>query len=656
MSGALCSFDVFDTALTRTVCDPHAVFLLVGQAAVRPDCTRLSAVDFKRARIQAEAEARLRKPGGEVTLQDISDGLAAQIGLTKEAAAALRDTELALEEDLLRPVRPVAARIAEVRSSGGRVAFLSDMYLPSSLLRRKLLDFGLLAEGDTLWVSGEEGASKASGELFRRLLSREGLSPGQVCHWGDHARSDVAVPRRLGICAQPFEPAIPNRYERILERFGEETGGAASFLAGASRLARLGRDAGTPRERALRDVAAGVAGPTLLSYVMWILDRAKAGGLRRLYFLARDGQMLLKIARLCAPAAGYEGELRYLHASRQSWRLPATEIRDEHSLQWACEDTDFLSPRSFLERMGLSPEELSPMLARHGLAAASWDTNLDKRQRGELRALIADPECRERIASVVRSRREELLAYLGQEGVLAGAPFGIVDLGWHGSLQQSLEQLLRPAGVPPPTGFYFGLSERAAGRRLERAAAFFYDERNRAGVLQRDYWVEPMLEVFCAADHGLTLRFERRDGALAPVLKAPRNERVLAWGLPLVQESILDFVRLALANTRVPIEPERLRPAVDALLGEFWNRPTRDEAEAWGSYPYSDDQTESSHREWGEPLGWFDWLRSAYRGCVTPEHQAGWAAAGLLRSPLLIRWTASSAARAGGSLRRRLRS
>ena len=52
---------------------------------------------------------------------------------------------------------------------------------------------------------------------------------------------------------------------------------------------------------ALVDVAGGVAAPMLAAYVLWILEDAAARGLGRVYFLARDGQVLYEIARRLAP-------------------------------------------------------------------------------------------------------------------------------------------------------------------------------------------------------------------------------------------------------------------------------------------------------------------------------------------------------------------
>jgi FMN phosphatase YigB (HAD superfamily) len=651
MPSIIHSFDVFDTVLTRTVGDPHAVFFYVGLMAQRQGILVEAPSRFKQLRIEAEAAARQARGNDDICLREIYDCLARLMPLAPDQAQALQQLEIDLESSGLRPVKLAMKEISAARAANGSVAFLSDMYLPARLIETRLRDYGLFKDGDQLWVSGECRATKESGDLYRAFLAAAGIKPEQLTHRGDNLASDVQTPRRLGIRAEHFKTARLNRYERILEGFSDQTNAITSFLAGASRLVRLERPADSRNEAALREVAAGVAGPVLLAYVVWLLQTAQKQKLNRLFFLARDGQILLEIARLCAPVLKYEGKLEYLFASRQSWRLPAMEAGDGSIPDWVFENTDFLSPRSFLERVGLCPAEIELLLFRHGFGTENWDQTLGPLQRERLRSLAKEPGFIERVASVAISRKQQFLAYLGEQGVLDGENFGIVDLGWNGTLQRSLEQALGGMGVPPPVGFYFGLSQRTSEQVAERSYAYFFDERLGAGCLRRNYWVEPMMEVFCAADHGLTLRFERRDGKMQPVLKTMRNEPALVWGLGVVQNAILEFVEVALANLTDTLEPDNLRPAIDALLDEFWNLPTRAEAEAWGRYVYADDQTESDSREWAEPLGVFDVLRSVYRGQLTPPHKAGWASASLSRSHRIFRWMLPHAVKVGTRLR-----
>src|SRR5262249_20737519 len=149
-------------------------------------------------------------------------------------------------------------------------------------------------------VSSECGKSKTSGALFTELLRQEGVTAQQVNHHGNSPSHDLRPAARVGLGVQPFLEGNLNRYEAILEAHSWATEGLASAMAGRSRLARLSVPVAQPKEVARREVAAGVAGPALVSYTLWILHRAEELGLKHLYFLSRDGQILLEIARRLA--------------------------------------------------------------------------------------------------------------------------------------------------------------------------------------------------------------------------------------------------------------------------------------------------------------------------------------------------------------------
>ncbi|HXA44205.1 MAG TPA: hypothetical protein VNZ25_01765, partial [Candidatus Angelobacter sp.] len=374
--------------------------------------------------------------------------------------------------------------------------------------------------------------------------------------------------------------------------------------------------------------------------------------LKRIYFLARDGQILLKLASLAAPVVGFTGELRYLYASRQSLRLPTTNMADPESLHWSLDDTTFLSISSFLERLDLTVTGLEDVLMHHGLDPAVARENLDKAMRQKLPGLIQDARFRQRVSLAAEDRKRYLSEYLQQEGVVGPDNFGIVDVGWNGTLQVALERLIKEKKATVPVGFYFGLSRRASEAGLEKREAFFFDEGRQTGFLKREYWVEPMLEVFCAADHGSTQRFELSNGRVIPVLKSAHNDAVMAWGLSSQQKAILGFAAFALESCPSGFDPKSLRPAIHELLGSFWNSPSAAEAEAWGTYPYADDQTEACTHKLGEAFGFVDCLRSIYRGQLTAPHRAGWIAGGLRRSARPVQWALPPAVKTASWFRR----
>ena len=250
----------------------------------------------------------------------------------------------------------------------------------------------------------------------------------------------------------PSRTYKPNRFEALLIAHASETEGLSSVMADASHSARVGVPATSPREQSLRDVAAGVMAPTLAMYVLWLLHRSSQLGTTRLYFLSREGQVLLAIARSLMTTLGLSTTARYLYASRQSWHLPAIISGTDEELAAAWNSPAPLSVRSLLARVDLAPEEVEQPLCSAGLDRGEWSRPLGP---SEVQALVQP--LRPFVTERAEQARRVLLRYVEQEGMFDDPPSALVDVGWHGNLQDSLSRILRTVGRRVPMPFYFAL-------------------------------------------------------------------------------------------------------------------------------------------------------------------------------------------------------
>lgn len=350
------SFDVFDTLLVRVQARPGDLFLQLGTELAAIGIPVPSPGAFARLRQQTEFTVRRTAPGGEVTLDEIYAALAVALGWDKPTRDQARQHELDLESRSLKAVPPMQARVNTARTEADAVWFLSDMYLPAAFIERVLRREGFFRDGDQLFVSSEWRASKARGDLFAKAREQ---APQPITSWrhlGDNSHADELVPRAQGIRTELFRDATLNRYERLAyARAGGfqppsgdsrlacervflqqpkdegrrlEAAGTAALLAGAMRRARLANPESDPTRRVIWDTGCDVVGPMLFGFVHWCLAQAAERGLRRLYFVARDGQLLHRIAEQIAPAWGFAIECRYLHGSRQAWHPAAADGAD----------------------------------------------------------------------------------------------------------------------------------------------------------------------------------------------------------------------------------------------------------------------------------------------------------------------------------------
>jgi predicted HAD superfamily hydrolase len=324
MSAPTVSYDVFDTVVTRAFAHPRDLFVWLGVELQRAGVPVSDPLALAQARWSAELAARRKSPWTEVLFDDIHRELAAQLSWDETTAATARHLELEIESRHLHGIPAMRSELAQARTQAGRLLFLSDMYLPPTVLRPWLEREGMVAPGDLLLVSGDVRGNKSSGQLFKIAQAQTG---GDFAHWhhtGDHPFADVASPRRLGISATHFTSAHLTARERTARGSeGEFATPWRSLLAGAMRLARLEHRTADEREAVLWETGATVAGPLFYGFVRWTLAEARRRGLRRLYFLARDGQIFHRIAQAIQAVEPFGISCEYLHASRVLFSGPA---------------------------------------------------------------------------------------------------------------------------------------------------------------------------------------------------------------------------------------------------------------------------------------------------------------------------------------------
>jgi predicted HAD superfamily hydrolase len=599
------SFDVFDTVITRVWYRPIDLFIAVGrelvQSGLRTGAPEAWAVD--REATERELRRRLRCANSvaaqEVSLGGIYDALAARLQLSPAVRAAAMETELRLEVAASRPIAAMHAFIAAAQAAGKRVMFLSDTYFEREFVASLLLRAGLTLAPSSLFTSLATGYTKHTGSLYVHVLASRSLLPSEIQHVGDNVVSDVNSARRIGIRAAQFDLQLPTRYEKRLYAPHETIPRLVrSTVAGAARSARLGASETDPRHQVLAETGADVAGPILTGFVLWVLIEAQRRGLTRLYFLARDGQILQQIAERLVAWLGWSIELRYLYASRQSLFLPSITAFDDAAREWFFERSTDMSIRAILARIELDPDDEAALLGSAGFPSASWDRPLGPGGHARLQALARQPYFIECALAQARSHRTPLLEYLMQQGLLEGRPFGLVDIGWKGRLQRCLAQTLstiahRPVPIDRLTGFYFGLERRPDPAIAGELVAFVNAPLPNAALL----------ETFVKADHGSVRRFYRdRTGLVQPELSAARDIEAIEWGLPAQQAGIVAFVEHLLSALKpADVSPHSLvdflRDRGRVIFDLFTHFPRPHEAAAYGSLHHASDQTHANPRD-----------------------------------------------------------
>lgn len=643
------SFDVFDTVLTRKVGAPRSVFILLGLLARNKGYITMTAGDFASERALAELQAR-RRLHYEVTLQDIYKQLSRNISLSEQDSSELMNTEMLLETRLIEPIPEICEQIKQLKNAGQNIIFVSDMYLSAEFIKQQLRHNGVTDGNEPVYVSCDHKKSKRCGSLFKHVLTAEKLNPRRIVHRGNSFADDVKMPNRLNITTMPYYQANLNRYEKILESYADATEGLSSLMAGASRKVRLSSNYSSDRNNVLRDVAAGVAGPVLAGYVLWILQNAVRNGYERLYFLSRDGQILSQVAKRLAKKLGYNIEFRYLYGSRQAWHIASVANITKQEQEWIFRVTDIYTIEQILNRVCMKPSEIRDVLEKLGFTEESWARQLTWFERKRIRGLAENVEFVNKVIKKANERRTILLDYLKQEGIADSAKSALVDLGWGGRMRNSLCAVLGNLGRAPIDGFYFGLSSGNANGNNGARLAYFLDTRAGRSCTDPIPKIATIMEMFCAANHGQTVGYECRDNLIVPVFDNTHANAVVNWGVKTVQKSICNFIDNIDFSVSCASSFQNLLPCSHELLKAFWLKPATAEAAVWGEFPFEDEQTGGHYFQLASAYTASD-IKKVFLNGALDKHSCQWVVGSLILSSFVNRLACAIAAKLGRILR-----
>lgn len=607
MTRLTASFDVFDTLLTRIWAEPHDLFVRLGDRLSAAGLSKIDADEFANQRSGAEAAARAKAPSGEITIDDIYRELEKQMHWTKSQCHAAKAAEINLETEGIRIVLGSRERVDEARSKSSRIVFLSDMYLPSQVIRGWLESSGISRPGDLLMVSGETGAGKGTGALFKIAREKMAAEFASWTHVGNNPHSDGVGPRRLGIAARIEQRAELTPRERVLRGDTKFASPWRSQLAGAARLARISGifDKADQRAEDLWDIGTSVAGPLFWGYTEWFLREAAKRGIGDLFFLARGGQVFFRIAQALQARRSIPIRLHYLHTSRMAFAGIAESNDLSYLRNLVASSLAFHSFQQALANVGMGDAtDLSPP----GLAREERGRNLTRSERQAIADWLLAPQRLPRIQAALAERQRMAGTYLRQSGLHACERIGFVDTGWMGTIQHNIEFLLKAAGCrAQTTGFYLGLSQfrefACTGETLAYTNTFVPLPLRR----QSTHFI--LLELMAQGTHGPLLGFEEEKGVLVPRLGSV-SETTLAE-TRVLQDAVLAFVRCiqdAEGSERFP-ETELAQTVIGAYR-QLFRHPTRREALVLGRMPHANQILEQRHAELCPEMTTLEMLRA----------------------------------------------
>ncbi len=345
------------------------------------------------------------------------------------------------------------------------------------------------------------------------------------------------------------------------------------------------------------DTTYTVVAPTLIIFVYETMIKAKKDGINKLFFLARDGYILYKIAEVLNTLE-FGFELKYLYCSRLSLRRPLYFKFDEYSLKMMFKKNKNMSVESILKGIGFETYELQAMYNKLEINHIPLNKSLVDYELEIVKKSIyniKDDICKKSYAFF-----KDTYEYFFQNGLINSNNYGIVDSGWEGSIQESLYRLVKEFGNSNVkiNGYYFGIFRKFDINSNSKYNGWYFDKNSKLSKISK--FNINLFESLTISPHGMTLYYTSDEkGSYIPVLKGNKSEFIGEFESIQYEETI-KMAKLFVKNTniqRYKINHIRVK-IVQGLLEEFMYNTSYEEALVYGIIPFSDAPTDENK----EPL------------------------------------------------------
>lgn len=462
------SFDFFDTLFMRAVCNPQDILRLM---------EKKTGIPIKQMRDRAKC--RIRK---NYSLDELYEQIEKLENMPHEQIQVIRQAEIDLEKKLLVPRKSVISLLGKLLNSGKEIYIISDMYLPQDFYLDVLAKYGVPVSDSAILLSNELDVSKQDGTLWE-YYTKNIVKGRRALHIGDNVRSDVEIPMEYGVKAyltpnawelflnSPLKDIAPYIYRVydtcvmgcVLDNFFEDP-----FV--------LNNSDASLKIRNNHDMGYCVFAPVIMTFLLWIFNKAKEDNIEKLVFMARDGYFLEEDFKYICELTGRKIKCCYIGISRQLAMSASIETRQD------------LMEYAQMPYTG----NLSEMFAdRFGIDCVNEEVGMT--QEEYVNKYLPEIE-----KQIVRTRKN-YLRYL--EKFELNNNCAVVDIGYYGNNQRYLNKLL---GIEM-TGYYMNanLSDKNKNTEIQKMSACFQSNSDVTGENSQVLKKQIYLESFLTAPYGM---------------------------------------------------------------------------------------------------------------------------------------------------------
>ena len=331
-----------------------------------------------------------------------------------------------------------------------------------------------------------------------------------------------------------------------------------------------------------KELGESLCAPLYFSFSRWVESMVREKGVKRILFLSREGSALLEARRSLYPDSDVRSD--YLLTSRRCVGIASMK-------EMGSEEIDFLLS-------GKYPVSLEGAFQRLGWDLSHFEGQAKAAGITDSKALIETAEKRARFRRFIKFIEQDLLkliseerqAYLGYLKSLdllqpAAGHVGLVDVGWRGSIQQSLQALLDSAGSSVRLhGFYLGTIAPVAPGVKDRASGLLFENSKPAQLLRTVKCSRELVELLFPSREPTLMRVAGQDSN--PVYADVHENRASLEHLMTMRDAAMRHLG-EMASTWEKDPYEAMQQAI-SRLSQLLRSPTPEESEKLGDLMWND--------------------------------------------------------------------
>lgn len=454
-------FDIFDTLLTRPLLDPGSIIKII---ALRVD--KNIGQSYQSYRETAETLARETK-GMDVDIDEIFLKFQELSGLPKQITDELKNLEIQIEEKLLMPRKEGIELFDLAKEIKKPIVIITDMFLSKAIIEKTLIKNNI-AGWDLLLVSSDIGLRKDNKQLFEYMLNHYSITPDQFLMVGDNERSDVQIPIDMKsstfhlLKAVDLASGLP-RFSKVVNNYRNSFDLDSQFSLGLIIQKNFSKvfygenfDINSMVEVNPYSYGYNFVGPLLVSFSNWLVEQSEKNGIKRLYFLSREGKIMNEVFHCWTN--GFENNIKsvYIEISRRC--AGVASIKNFEDITKIAQTTYF-------------PNTIGNFLyTRYGLVLdqEKWDEINNKFGWTSKKEIIVNKKQIDHLIPILkfleidiynRSQYEldGLSSYFMNLDMFEDDNQAVVDVGYGGSIQNYINRIINKK----MHGFYLITDERA---------------------------------------------------------------------------------------------------------------------------------------------------------------------------------------------------